>query len=155
MLMSLAEDVQKGKLRGDLQQTEYKAVFGELTWTKGVLLKGTQLVLPKTLWAEVIALAHGGHQHCQAGPCLPGRGKGSQASIGGPSSRRSRWGSGCSSGRGRQLPSSHTTPTHTRSRVAEAGGADPTAGIHVARRVEEREVDRQRAGGGQLRRGGD
>ena len=79
MLMSFAEDMQKGKLRGDMQQTEYKAVFGELTWTKGVLLKGTQLVLPKTLWAEVIALAHGGHQHCQAGPCLPGRGKGSQA----------------------------------------------------------------------------
>ena len=33
-----------------------------MTWTKGVLLKGTQLVLPKTLWAEVIALAHEGHQ---------------------------------------------------------------------------------------------
>ena len=62
LLMSLVGDVQKGKLRSDLQQTEYKAVFGELTWTKGVLLKGTQLVLPKTLWAEVIALAHEGHQ---------------------------------------------------------------------------------------------
>ena len=40
-MMSVAEDVQKGRLRGELQQTEYKAVFGELTWTKGVLLKGT------------------------------------------------------------------------------------------------------------------
>ena len=115
MLMSLVEDVQKGKLSGDMHQTDYKAVFGELTCTKGVLLKGTQLVL----LAEVIALAHEGHQHCQA----EGRGKGSQASIGGPSSRRSSWWTGCSSGRGRQLQSSHTT------------------GIHVACRVEEREVD--------------
>jgi hypothetical protein len=61
-MMSLAEDVQQGRLRAELQQTEYKAVFGELTWTKGVLLKGTQLVLPRSLWAEVIALAHEGHQ---------------------------------------------------------------------------------------------
>ena len=72
MLMSLVEDVQKGKLSGDMHQTDYKAVLGELTCTKGVLLKGTQLVL----LAEVIALAHEGHQ---AGPCLPGRGKESQA----------------------------------------------------------------------------
>ena len=37
-LMNIAEDVQKGRLRNELQKTEYKSVFGELTWTKGVLL---------------------------------------------------------------------------------------------------------------------
>ena len=61
-MMNVAEDVQKGRLSLELQKTEYKSVFGELTWGKGVLLKGTQLVLPRSLWAEVIALAHEGHQ---------------------------------------------------------------------------------------------
>ena len=61
-LMNIAEDVQKGRLRSELQKTEFKSVFGELTWTKGVLLKGMQLVMPRSLRAEVIALAHEGHQ---------------------------------------------------------------------------------------------
>ena len=43
-LMSLAEYMQQGRLRGELQQTEYK------------------VVLPKSLRAAVIALAHEGHQ---------------------------------------------------------------------------------------------
>ena len=55
--MSIAEDVQKDRLRG-----EYKTVFGELIRTKGVLLNRILLVLPRSLWAEVIALAHEGHQ---------------------------------------------------------------------------------------------
>ena len=49
--------LKKGRLREELQKTEYKMVFKELTWTKGVFLKGPQLVLPKNLRAAVIALA--------------------------------------------------------------------------------------------------
>ena len=61
-LTQLAEDVQQGRLRKELQNTDFKSVFQELTWTKGVLLKGAQLVLPRSLQAAVIALAHEGHQ---------------------------------------------------------------------------------------------
>ena len=60
-MMSLAEDVQKGRPREELQQTEYRMVFKELTWTKGVVLKGPQLVLLKNLRAAVIAMAHETH----------------------------------------------------------------------------------------------
>ena len=37
-------------------------MFSDLTVTKGPLLKGDQLVIPRSLYGRVLAAAHEGHQ---------------------------------------------------------------------------------------------
>ena len=59
---AVMEDVQKGQLRKELQKSEYSQVFDELTVTQEVLLRGERLVIPPSLQADCIALAHEGHQ---------------------------------------------------------------------------------------------
>ena len=47
------------------QLKEYHGIFHDLWSTDGVILKGCQVVIPKSLRAEVIGLAHEGHQHAE------------------------------------------------------------------------------------------
>ena len=61
ILSKLKEDVKLGKLRKELKHSEYGQIFGELTLTQGVLLKGDKLIIPAALQADCIALAHEGH----------------------------------------------------------------------------------------------
>ena len=49
------------RIKQDLK--EYHGVFGELWTNDGIILKGNQIVVPPTLRAEVIGLAHEGHQN--------------------------------------------------------------------------------------------
>ena len=49
------------RIKQDLK--EYHGVFGELWTYDGIILKGNQIVVPPTLRAEVIGLAHEGHQN--------------------------------------------------------------------------------------------
>ena len=46
----------------DKDLKEYKGVYSELWSTDGVLMKGNQVVIPKSIRANVISLAHEGHQ---------------------------------------------------------------------------------------------
>ena len=55
LMKELMEDVKKGQLRKELQQSEYAQVFEELTVTQEVLLKGERLVIPTSLQADCIA----------------------------------------------------------------------------------------------------
>ena len=43
------------------KNSHYRQVFQEMTYIKGLLLKGTQLVIPPSLQREVIEAAHEGH----------------------------------------------------------------------------------------------
>ena len=42
---------------------DYHGVFNDLWTCDGLILKGHQIVIPPTLRAEVVGLAHEGHQH--------------------------------------------------------------------------------------------
>ena len=42
---------------------DYHCVFNDLWTSDGIILKGNQIVIPPTLRAEVVGLAHEGHQH--------------------------------------------------------------------------------------------
>ena len=55
LMKELMEDVKKGQLRKEPQQSEYAQVFEELTVTQEVLLKGERLVIPTSLQADCIA----------------------------------------------------------------------------------------------------
>ena len=44
---------------------EYYEVFTDLTTIDGVILKGNQVIVPESLRAEVIGLAHEGHQYAE------------------------------------------------------------------------------------------
>ena len=61
-LQQLVADVQRGRLRKELRTSDYNAVFSELTYTKGLLLKGDRLLIPRSLYGRVISVAHEGHQ---------------------------------------------------------------------------------------------
>ena len=61
-LKQLMVEVDKGKMSKDIKSSEYGQVFSELTVTKGLLLKGDQLVTPRSLFGWVLAAAHEGHQ---------------------------------------------------------------------------------------------
>ena len=61
-LKQLMVEVDKGKMSKDIKSSEYGQVFSELTVTKGLLLKGDQLVIPRSLYGRVLAAAHEGHQ---------------------------------------------------------------------------------------------
>ena len=60
-LRTVFEDVRVGKMSPTTTASYYSKVFEELTAWDGVLLKGEQLVIPPSLQADVIALAHEGH----------------------------------------------------------------------------------------------
>ena len=60
-LKQLKMDVKAGRLRKEFKKSEYSQIFQELTLTNGVLLKGDKLVIPPSLQADCIALAHEGH----------------------------------------------------------------------------------------------
>ena len=62
MLVLLTQDLKTGRMSKEVGGTEFKKVFGELTHTQGLLLRGDRLVMPKDLQARVIAAAHEGHQ---------------------------------------------------------------------------------------------
>ena len=44
-----------------MKDSEYSVVFNELIVTKGLLLKGDRLVIPRSLYGRDIAAAHKGH----------------------------------------------------------------------------------------------
>ena len=47
------------------QLKQYHGVFSDLWTSDGVILKGCQIIIPKFLRANVIGLAHEGHQHAE------------------------------------------------------------------------------------------
>ena len=60
VLQQLKDDITKIKFcRNSL--TKYKQVFDECTYINGVIMRGTQIIIPESLQAEVIGLAHEGH----------------------------------------------------------------------------------------------
>ena len=62
LLRLVIRDLKAGKMSQEVADTEFKKVFGELTITQGLLLRGDRLVIPRELQAKVIAAAHEGHQ---------------------------------------------------------------------------------------------
>ena len=48
-----------------MQLKQYHGVFCDLWTSDGVILKGCQIIIPKFLRANVIGLAHEGHQHAE------------------------------------------------------------------------------------------
>ena len=61
-LKQLMKEVTKGRMDQDTKSSEYGQVFTELTVANGLLLKGEQLVIPRSLYGRVLAAAHEGHQ---------------------------------------------------------------------------------------------
>ena len=59
-LMKLMEDINTGRCRPALHR--YQQIFEELTVVDGLVVRGDQLIVPQALQAEVIQLAHEGHQ---------------------------------------------------------------------------------------------
>ena len=59
-LIKLMEDINTGKCRPALHR--YQQIFEELTVVDGLVVRGEQLIVPQALQAEVIQLAHEGHQ---------------------------------------------------------------------------------------------
>ena len=58
-LKLLMEDIERGECRNALHQ--FSKIFRELTVVDGIVVRGSQLIIPKNLQAEVIQLAHEGH----------------------------------------------------------------------------------------------
>ena len=58
-LQLLMEDIDRGECRKALHQ--YSKIFQEMTVVDGIVVRGSQLVIPKNLQAEVIQIAHEGH----------------------------------------------------------------------------------------------
>ena len=61
MMKQLLGEVETGKASHSTKQSEFSGIFQELTANDGVLLKGDTVVIPTSLQANVIALAHEGH----------------------------------------------------------------------------------------------
>lgn len=60
ILQKLIEDiVNKKYCRNSLK--EYKAIFDELYYIDGIVMRGNQIVIPKSLQADIIGLAHEAH----------------------------------------------------------------------------------------------
>ena len=53
------------KIQCQKEAKEYSKVFDELTVINGTVLKGRQIVIPESMRADVIGLAHEGHQYAE------------------------------------------------------------------------------------------
>ena len=62
-LISCITTHDKNRCKRDVK--EYSEVFDELTVINGIILKGRQVVIPESLRADVIGLAHEGHQYAE------------------------------------------------------------------------------------------
>ena len=60
-LAKILEEKQKGKMSTETSKGPYAKMWGEITERDGMLLKGQQMIVPKKLQAQAIALAHEGH----------------------------------------------------------------------------------------------
>ena len=62
-LQALMKDMEKHNHCRNPELKEFHEIFNELWECDGIILKGNQVVLPKSLYADAIALAHEGHQY--------------------------------------------------------------------------------------------
>ena len=61
LMKKLVKAVQTGQDRAEMGKSVYGKVLTELSYAQGVLVRGDRVVIPDSLLAEVIALAHEGH----------------------------------------------------------------------------------------------
>ena len=61
VLSQLKEDIAKGRLWKELGKEGYKECFQELSMQGGAILRGEKIVIPKSLRAGVLEVAHQGH----------------------------------------------------------------------------------------------
>ena len=61
-MIKLVKVVQTGLGLNELPKSPFTQVMQELSYTKGMLVRGTQVLVPRELQSRAVALAHEGHE---------------------------------------------------------------------------------------------